>query len=225
MRSFLARSLASVAACAWSAAAPVDLEGVIDLTVADPDLSTPELIVDRAVAALRAGDTRYTETAGRPHLRRAIAERHEQLSGRPTVVDNVLLALGAQCALYLALRSIADPGDHLVAIEPYYLSCPASLAAIGAEVGFIRTDPDRAFCVTAEGSLQRSGRTPKQSCFPIQTSRAGGDCSVTRCSRSRRGASSATSCSSAAKSMATCPTGILGDRCNTETLFRLHRAA
>jgi aspartate/methionine/tyrosine aminotransferase len=148
--SFLARSLASVAACAWSAAAPADSEGVIDLTVADPDLSTPELIVERAVAALRAGDTRYTETAGRPHLRRAIAERHEHLSGRPTAVDNVLLAPGAQCALYLAVRSLAGPGDHLVAIEPYYLNYPATLAATGAEVGFIRTDPDRDFWATQE---------------------------------------------------------------------------
>jgi aspartate/methionine/tyrosine aminotransferase len=123
---------------------------VIDLTVADPDLSTPELIVDRAVAALRAGDTRYTETAGRPHLRRAIAERHAHLSGRPTAADNVLLAPGAQCALYLAVRSLAGPGDHLVAIEPYYVNYPATLAATGAEVGFIRTDPDRDFCVTRE---------------------------------------------------------------------------
>jgi octopine/nopaline transport system ATP-binding protein len=149
--SFLARSFASVAASAWSAAAPVDSEGVIDLTVADPDLSTPELIIDRAVAALRAGDTRYTETAGRPHLRRAIAERHAHLSGRPTAADNVLLAPGAQCALYLAVRSLAGPGDHLVAIEPYYVNYPATLAATGAEVGFIRTDPDREFCVTQEG--------------------------------------------------------------------------
>jgi arginine:pyruvate transaminase len=148
--SFLARSLASVAASAWSAAAPVDLEGVIDLTVADPDLSTPELIVERAVAALRGGDTKYTETAGRPHLRRAIAERHAHLSGRPTAADNVLLAPGAQCALYLAVRSLAGPGDHLVAIEPYYVNYPATLAATGAEVGFIRTDPDRDFCVTPE---------------------------------------------------------------------------
>jgi octopine/nopaline transport system ATP-binding protein len=149
--SFLARSFASVAASAWSAAAPVDSEGVIDLTVVDPDLSTPELIVDRAVAALRAGDTRYTETAGRPHLRRAIAERHEHLSGRPTGAENVLLAFGAQCALYLAVRSLAGPGDHLVAIEPYYVNYPATLAVTGAEVGFIRTDPDRDFCVTEEG--------------------------------------------------------------------------
>jgi octopine/nopaline transport system ATP-binding protein len=149
--SFLARSFASVASSAWSAATPVESEGVIDLTVADPDLSTPELIVERAVEALRAGDTRYTETAGRPHLRRAIAERHARLSGRPTAADNVLLAPGAQCALYLAVRSIAGPGDHLVAIEPYYVNYPATLAATGAEVGFIRTDPDRDFCVTEEG--------------------------------------------------------------------------
>jgi arginine:pyruvate transaminase len=149
--SFLARSFASVAASAWSAAEPVDSEGVIDLTVADPDLSTPELIVERAVAALRAGDTRYTETAGRPHLRRAIAERHGHLSGRPTATDNVLLTPGAQCALYLAVRSLAGPDDHLVAIEPYYVNYPATLAATGAEVGFIRTDPDRDFCLTKEG--------------------------------------------------------------------------
>jgi aspartate/methionine/tyrosine aminotransferase len=156
---------------------------VIDLTFADPDLSTPELIVERAVEALRAGDTRYREAAGRPHLRRAIAERHAHLSGRPTAADNVLPAPGAQCALYLAVRSIAGPGDHLVAIESYYVNYPATLAATGAEVGFIRTDPDRDFCVTRKELPQLSGRKRRQSCFPIQTILADGACAGTRCSR------------------------------------------
>ncbi|MEA3116642.1 MAG: arginine:pyruvate transaminase, partial [Caballeronia sp.] len=34
-------------------------EDVIVLSVGDPDFATPEVIVDRAVAALRAGDTHY----------------------------------------------------------------------------------------------------------------------------------------------------------------------
>jgi aspartate/methionine/tyrosine aminotransferase len=123
---------------------------MIDLTVADPDLPTPEAVVEGAVAALRAGDTHYPPTGGRPRLRLAIAARHERSSGRRVGPENVLVTPGAQCALYLAARSLAGPGDHLAAIEPYYLNYPATLAATGAEVGFIRTQPDADFRVREE---------------------------------------------------------------------------
>ena len=56
-------------------------EDVILLSVGDPDFPTPASIVEAAVAALRAGDTHYTEVLGRHGLRQAIAERQSRLSG------------------------------------------------------------------------------------------------------------------------------------------------
>src|ERR1700675_834892 len=51
-------------------------EDVIILSVGDPDFPTPDFITDAAIEALRSGDTHYTDIAGRPSLRQAIASRY-----------------------------------------------------------------------------------------------------------------------------------------------------
>ena len=147
---FLARSLSSVGGGAWAGVTRIETGDIIDLTVADPDLSTPEAVVERAVAALRAGDTHYAETAGRPELRRAVADYCCRLAGRPTEPEEVLVTAGAQCALYLAVRCLAGPGDALLTVEPAYVNYPATLASTGAQVGFIQTDPDKDFRLTED---------------------------------------------------------------------------
>jgi aspartate/methionine/tyrosine aminotransferase len=74
-------------------------EDVIVLSVGDPDLATPTPIVDRAVSALRGGDTHYTEIAGRPALRAALAERFAARSGVAVAAVKVMGFAGAQNAL------------------------------------------------------------------------------------------------------------------------------
>jgi arginine:pyruvate transaminase len=51
-------------------------ENVIILSVGDPPIDTPVPVVDRAVAALRSGDTHYTEILGKTPLRDRIAAMH-----------------------------------------------------------------------------------------------------------------------------------------------------
>ena len=57
-------------------------EDVILLSVGDPDLDTPEPILERAIERLRAGDTHYTPATGRAHLREAIAASHRRRTGQ-----------------------------------------------------------------------------------------------------------------------------------------------
>ena len=64
-----------------------DGEDVIILSVGDPDFPTPDFITDAAVHALKNGDTHYTDIAGRPSLRQAVAARYtERLGDRKSVV-------------------------------------------------------------------------------------------------------------------------------------------
>jgi aspartate/methionine/tyrosine aminotransferase len=58
-------------------------EGVIHLEVGEPSFATPDHIVDAALAAARAGHTRYTPNAGIPELRRAVAARTAARWGEP----------------------------------------------------------------------------------------------------------------------------------------------
>src|SRR5687767_12725869 len=50
---------------------------VIVLSVGDPDFDTPAAITEATVAALRAGETHYSELLGLDELRLAVARRHQ----------------------------------------------------------------------------------------------------------------------------------------------------
>src|SRR6266849_6992358 len=97
-------------------------EDVILLSVGDPDLDTPEPVVERAIERLRAGDTHYTPATGRQHLREAIAASHHARTGQPVDAANVIFLAGAQNALFVASLCIAAPGDEVIALEPLYPS-------------------------------------------------------------------------------------------------------
>jgi aspartate/methionine/tyrosine aminotransferase len=57
----------------------------------------------------------YTETRGLPALRSAIAETYGAASA-----DDVLCFAGAEEAIYLAMRTLLEPTDHLVVLTPNY---------------------------------------------------------------------------------------------------------
>lgn len=105
---------------------------VILLSVGDPDLDTPAPVVDAAVAAMRGGDTHYTETIGRPRLRQLLAQRHSWRTGQPVEAANVAVLNGAQNALFATSLVLGGPGDELIALDPMYSTYPATLKASGA---------------------------------------------------------------------------------------------
>jgi aspartate/methionine/tyrosine aminotransferase len=109
-------------------------EDVIVLSVGDPDLDTPQPVIERAIEALRSGDTHYTAVAGREPLRAAIAAAHRRRTGQLIETDNVIFLAGAQSALFAASLCIAGPGDEVIAFEPLYPTYPATIEVSGARM-------------------------------------------------------------------------------------------
>ena len=107
---------------------------VIVLSVGDPDLDTPAPVVDTAIERMRSGDTHYTETAGRPALRAAIAARHAARTGQPVTADNVIVLGGTQNSLFVSSLCLAGPGDEVIALDPMYATYPATIKASGAKL-------------------------------------------------------------------------------------------
>lgn len=124
-------------------------EDAIVMSVGDPEFDTPEAIVDAAVRALRAGDTHYTEILGRDALRGAIAGHFANRSGVPVSAANVVVAAGAQSALFSTALCLLDAGDEAIVLDPVYVTYEATLGAAGASVvrvaqpasGGFRPDP------------------------------------------------------------------------------------
>lgn len=107
-------------------------EDVIVLSVGDPDFATPAPIVRTAIEALERGDTHYSDILGRPALREAIAREHNRRSGMNVGPENVIVASGAQNALFATALCLFGPGDEVIVPEPMYLTYPATIGASGA---------------------------------------------------------------------------------------------
>lgn len=109
-------------------------DDVILLSVGDPDIDTPPVVVERAINCLRGGDTHYTPATGRAPLREAIAALHRARSGQDVDAENVIFLAGVQNALFAASLCVAGPGDEVIAFEPLYPTYPATIEVSGARM-------------------------------------------------------------------------------------------
>jgi len=122
---------------------------VIGFGVGEPDFDTPEPIKEAAIAAVREGYTKYVvPNAGTPEMKRAIVEKFRRDNGIEYAPEEVMVACGAKHALYLAFRTLLDPGDEVLIPEPYWVSYPQQVIACGAVPKVVETGRD--FLVTPE---------------------------------------------------------------------------
>ncbi|MFJ7987543.1 pyridoxal phosphate-dependent aminotransferase [Streptomyces sp. NPDC096351] len=107
--------------------------GAINLGQGFPDTDGPEEIREAAVRALRDGrGNQYPPGPGVPELRSAIADHQRDRYGLGYDPDTeVLVTAGATEAIAAALLALVEPGDEVVALEPYYDSYAACVAMAG----------------------------------------------------------------------------------------------
>lgn len=107
--------------------------GSINLGQGFPDTDGPEEVREAAVRALRDGrGNQYPPGPGVPELRTAIAAHQERRYGLSYDPDTeVLVTAGATEAIAAALLALVEPGDEVVAFEPYYDSYAACIAMAG----------------------------------------------------------------------------------------------
>ncbi|MFG3347559.1 pyridoxal phosphate-dependent aminotransferase [Streptomyces sp. NPDC048018] len=107
--------------------------GSINLGQGFPDTDGPEEIREAAVRALREGrGNQYPPGPGVPELRTAIAEHQLRRYGLAHDPDTeVLVTAGATEAIAAALLALVEPGDEVIALEPYYDSYAACIAMAG----------------------------------------------------------------------------------------------
>jgi N-succinyldiaminopimelate aminotransferase len=107
--------------------------GAINLGQGFPDTDGPALVLDAAVAAIRAGANQYPPGAGVPELRRAVADHRARRYGLVHDPDTeVLITAGATEGITAALLALCEAGDEVLALEPYYDSYAAATALAGA---------------------------------------------------------------------------------------------
>jgi len=106
----------------------------INLGQGFPDTDGPAEIAEAAVAAIRGGlGNQYPPGPGVPELRLAIAAHQQRFYGLTYDPDaEVLVTAGATEAIAAAMLALLEPGDEVIAFEPFYDSYAACIAMAGA---------------------------------------------------------------------------------------------
>ncbi len=106
----------------------------INLGQGFPDTDGPSEIAEAAVAAIRNGlGSQYPPGPGVPELRLAVAEHQRRFYGLAYDPDaEVLVTAGATEAIAAAMLALLEPGDEVIAFEPFYDSYAACIAMAGA---------------------------------------------------------------------------------------------
>jgi aspartate aminotransferase len=98
-------------------------ENVFDFTLGNPDVEPPDAVLAalrRVVAENRPRSHGYMPNAGFPEVRDAVAGRLAERTGLPFTGDEILMTVGAAGAINTVLKSILDPGDEVIVLNPYF---------------------------------------------------------------------------------------------------------
>jgi aspartate aminotransferase len=111
------------------------MDGVLRLYFGESNLPTPDFIKQAAIRAIEDGYTFYTENAGLPSLRRAIAGNYRTLHAveLDPASEIVVTASGVQ-ALNLGIRCALDPGDEALVLTPAWPNGSSSVIMANAVV-------------------------------------------------------------------------------------------
>jgi N-succinyldiaminopimelate aminotransferase len=166
--------------------------GAVNLGQGFPDVDGPPEIARKAADAIMQGKgNQYPPGPGIPELRAAIADHQQRFYGLGYDPDTeILVTAGATEAIAASLLALLEPGDEVIAFEPYYDSYAANIAMAGAtrvpvtlRAPDFRPDPDElASKITAKTRLilLNSPHNPTGSVFTRDELQAIADIAIAR---------------------------------------------
>ncbi|NLM44851.1 MAG: pyridoxal phosphate-dependent aminotransferase [Clostridiales bacterium] len=141
--------------------------GSINLGIGEPDLDTPEEVVEAGCNALRQGKTHYTANAGVIELREKISQ---YLSAQNVDVDpetEIIVTTGGMGALALALMVTLSPGDEVLIQDPQWLNYYSQVRFCGGVPVPVPVYEEYGFRLMAEDIEKRI--TPKSKVLMLNT--------------------------------------------------------
>ena len=153
----------------------------IYLNLGEPDFVTPKHVAEAAKRALDEGHTHYGPDRGVPELRQLIVQKIEKEYGTQyDWEDEILITAGGQAGLHISVMALANPGDEIIILIPYYppYLVNATLAdakpvfvELKSEEGFI-PDPsaiEKALTSKTKALILLSPNNPTGAVYPEET--------------------------------------------------------
>ena len=109
-----------------------EMPDAISLGVGEPDFDTPWRVREEGIYSLERGRTFYTSNAGLKELRYEISEyleRKYELVYDPN--HEIIVTVGGSEGIDIAMRTILDPGDEVIVVQPCFVSYVACVVMAG----------------------------------------------------------------------------------------------
>ncbi|MDY0881321.1 aspartate transaminase [Dongia soli] len=123
---------------------------VIGLGAGEPDFDTPENIKAAAIAAINAGDTKYTNVDGTDALKKAICAKFKRENNLDYKPEQVTVGTGGKQVLYNALMATLNEGDEVIIPAPYWVSYPDIVLLADAKPVIVACNANHQFKLQAE---------------------------------------------------------------------------
>jgi aspartate aminotransferase/aminotransferase len=115
------------------------LKNPCNLSIGLPDYDVPDPVKEAAIAAIRGGRNRYTQTGGNPALRERLRAFY---TAKGITVDDLLVTSGTSGGLFLTFLALLNPGDELMFTDPYFVMYKHLARLVGGVPRMIDTYPD-----------------------------------------------------------------------------------
>ncbi|MFZ1469027.1 MAG: pyridoxal phosphate-dependent aminotransferase [Paracoccaceae bacterium] len=113
---------------------------LIDLSLGEPDFDTPDHIRAAGIAAINAGQTRYTAADGALALKEAVVRKFARDNGLQFAPSQIVIASGAKPLIAAAMQAILNPGDQVILLTPVWTSHVGMVQVCDAQPVFVPTD-------------------------------------------------------------------------------------
>ncbi len=123
---------------------------VVGFGAGEPDFNTPDHIKAAAEQAIRNNVTRYTPASGTLSLKKAVCQRVLADCGVEYAPSQVVVSSGAKHLVYLALRTLVNPGDEVILPAPFWVSYLELIKMVGGEPVVITTEEAAQFKLTPD---------------------------------------------------------------------------
>ena len=132
---------------------------IIGLGAGEPDFDTPEHIKEAAIAAIRAGKTKYTPVGGTPELKQAVIAKFKRDNGLDFTPKQILVSCGGKQSFFNLAQALLNPGDEVIVPAPYWVSYPDMVLLAGATPVIVSAGIDQHLKITA--AQLEAALTPK----------------------------------------------------------------
>ena len=140
-------------------------KNVISLSQGEPDFDTPRNVKDAAIRAIEAGETNYTDVAGTPALRKAVAEKFKRDSGLDYKPEEIIISTGGKQVIFNAMLATLNAGDEVIIPSPCWVSYPDIVTLADGKPVLVPCGQNNGFKLRAEDL--EAAITPKTKWFML----------------------------------------------------------